>query len=62
MAYSRENCTHSKGGIVDIILKYSVKITEKPMLWCIITAITKIKTSDESCNFAVISRSLCVNQ
>lgn len=58
----KENITHSKCWVMDIIQKDCVKITEKSMLWCIIAAITKIKTSNKSSYLSLISRSLCIDQ
>jgi len=43
-----------------IIFKDSVKITEKPVLRSIISAITQIQTTNKSSYFSVVSRSLSV--
>ena len=52
--------THRKGGIVKVVLKHCVKITEESMLWCVIASITEVYTSQKGRNLSIISICLCI--
>ena len=41
-----------------VLLENSIKIFEKPMFRCIISAVTQVKTTNESSYFAIVSSSL----
>lgn len=48
--------------VVKIIWENSFQVSKKPMLWCVIAALTKIEASNESSNLSHIWRSMCINQ